>query len=175
MQDDWKGLGAEYPLNDETVIQPQFRIIVDAPKNSPAARHAAAYTNNFPLDVFTIQDITALPSTWQSFSTSFRTQFSPWNGRSLPPNIHLLSLQAEARDSSSSILRLVNIYELEEKNLSHYNETVQVNQLFDQYMFYDWVELSLSANHKIGKATTNSFTVSLAPIEFKTFRMEMGK
>jgi hypothetical protein len=170
MQDDFRGLGENYPLSDTTIVHAKVRLIVDNNKNSAILRHRHGYLNNFPLDVFAVRK----PVDWKNFTMSYRTQFTPLS-HPVPPNIHLLSLQAYSRDSTLTVLRFINLYETPEVGtVPFYNETVRVNDLFGDYTLYDWIETYLSANRVKSERSTSELQVQLKPIDIRTFLVELG-
>lgn len=170
MQDDFRGLGAEYPLNDTTIIHANMRLIVENVAKGPALRHRHSYLNNFPLDVLVVQQPIA---DWKNFSQTYRTGYTPLS-TPLPDNIHLLSLQAYDKDSTTDVLRFINIFELDEiQGVPGYKETINVNDLFNNWQLYEWTEMNLSGAG-VKKRGSGDLNVTVKPIEMKTYFVEFG-
>jgi alpha-mannosidase len=113
----------------------------------------------------------------------------------LPPNVAIITLQEVYEDDDSKVLiRLANIFEVEESELSK-NATVNLQSLFANREINDVEEVSLSANQKksqmkkmqwhirgaAGSQTSssrdrdpmsNKYSVVLAPMEIRTFLIE---
>jgi len=160
LKDDQKGV--EEVLNDTTVITPFIYVNLDARNRASYFRHQIEYLKNFaPLVAY------GSPTSYSEWSNAYKVKTSGFSA-DLPRNIHVLSFKALNGHSSTHILRLTHIFEVDEDEEYSQAVTVDVKSLFSGRQISACVETTLSANSKIG----TSCKVTLEPKDIKTFLIE---
>jgi len=127
-------------LTDTTVVYPVLRAIVDTPGNSPLAIYTHEYLMNFPITFFTAP---AIPSSWVQ---SFTTQASYLSGE-LPPNVHLLALNALDAQSTKAIIRFTHLFAVGEDHKYSTPVTIDIAKYLSPLVkISSIVETTLTAN-----------------------------
>jgi len=154
-------------LTDTTEVYPILRVLLDTPSQSPKGVRRQSYLLNFPLAVFTSP--TSSASSWIN---SYKT-FSSLLTSDLPPNVHLLSVNALDETSTKAIVRLTHIFAINEDPTFSKPVTLDLTKLFasGDVTVSSIVEMSLSANQNIGPVTT----ITLDPHDIRTFVFTFSK
>jgi len=152
-------------LTDTTEVFPVVRLVVDTPSASMTRIRRQSYLLNFPLTVFT--GTTTNAASWIS---SYQTSQS-FLTAALPPNIHLVSVNALDGTSMKAVVRLTHIYDTNDdpSNLSK-PVTLSLSKLFSTKTSAI-EETFLSANKNIGAADS----VTITPKEVRTFVITFTK
>jgi hypothetical protein len=152
-------------LTDTTEVYPVLRVIVDTPSQSPKSVRRQSYLLNFPLAVFTSP--TTSPSSWIN---SYKTTSSLLTA-DLPPNVHLLSVNALDETSTKAIIRLTNIFAINEDPSFSKPVTLDLTKVFSSVSVSSIMETTLSANKNIGPVST----ITLDPHDIRTFVFTFSK
>lgn len=185
LSDDSKGVGEV--LNETTRIQPSLWALLADPINSALLHRQLAIVQQFPMAL--------IPKGISSSSgTGLREALKqPLNG-TLPPNVHLFSLNAVDGTSNKTLLRLQHIFEIDEHPQLSLPVKVDIRSLFaPPYKVSNITEMNLTANQKKSDVkrfhwnsetdtkaeTTTSLiprdnVVILKPTEIRTFLVEFG-
>jgi len=151
-------------LTDTTEVYPVLRVLVDSPQGAIGPLRRQALLMNFPLGVFST--VTQSASTWvNSYVTS-----SNLLSADLPPNVHLVSLNALDSTSKTAILRLTHVYAIDEDPVLSKPVSVTLSKLFSSATISKITETTLSANQDIGVADV----ITLTPKDIRTFVVQFS-
>ncbi|KAH3742715.1 Lysosomal alpha-mannosidase [Pelomyxa schiedti] len=154
---DKKGVGE--PLNDSsTICTKQLLVFTDA-SDIERVRSATRKQEHIPV---------LLSSEGSVKSIQFEPMATP-----LPENIDLTTLQVTQYDmfGASTILRLHHTYAVGEDAVLSQPVTINLADLFVDWVIETAVEVTLSAAHKVG--IMESLIVTLDPMSFRTFAITM--
>jgi len=153
-------------MTDTSEVYPSLRVNVDSPSASWSHLHHQPYLMNFPLTIFA--DVANSASDW---SSTYMTQKNLLNG-DLPPNVHLLSLNALNATSKGVILRLTHLYGVGEDPALSKPVSVDLANIFSGVKVTSVRETTLTANK--GLSTSLVAPVELSPKDIRTFVIEFG-
>ncbi|KAH3763973.1 lysosomal alpha-mannosidase [Pelomyxa schiedti] len=159
---DHKGVGE--PLDDSTAIcTKQLLILSSTDSGISTLRSAALRHEHSPAVLSSISGTTPAPFSWSPMSVS------------LPANVHLTTLQVTRYDifGASTLVRLHHNFAVDEDPVLSQPATVDLSSLFADWTVTSAVEVSLSAAHKV--QSLSSMTITLNPMEFKTFAVSLTK
>ncbi|KAF2069784.1 hypothetical protein CYY_008891 [Polysphondylium violaceum] len=161
-------------MNDTSNPSLKFRILFGEPNSVQSIRspHSVIFENPM-LAVFSssVQEIGLLK--WIS---TFNTKFEPLV-QSFPYNLHLVTLTKQWIDSSTNIIRLMNIYEINQNQQYSQPLDVDFNScLISNFNISAVYETNLSANQIISNLNDNDdiLATTLNPIQLKTFMFELN-
>ncbi|KAF2068926.1 hypothetical protein CYY_009755, partial [Polysphondylium violaceum] len=160
------------PMNDISNPSLKFRILFGTPNNVESIRtpHSIIFENPLmPVFTSSVQQVGLL-----KWINTFNTRFEPLT-HSFPYNLHLVTLTKQWIDSSTNIIRLMNIYEINQNQQYSQPLNVNINSLFNLNFNISAVyETNLSANQKISNLEYDILTTTLNPIQLKTFVFELN-
>lgn len=159
LQDD--GRGVDEALDDTDIVNPTVRVNLSPSASAPQDRYAAAYTLNYPLQVFYATSTVPKPN---EFTKSYRATYSLLKAP-LPAGVHLLSLKYLTANSNQLILRLAHMAAAGEAWAVP--QTIDLNALFN-FKVTRLVETTLTANQPAPNGTqAPKFVIS--PKQIRTF------
>jgi len=144
-------------LTDLDVVYPAVRVLVSSPSHAPVYSHS--YKFNFPAAVFT----TPIPSI-SDFEMNYNAQLK-FLTRDLPPNIHLLSFNAQT--TTTVILRLAHVYGIGQDATLSQPVTLDFGDLFTGLKLQSVYESTLTANKQLVNPSPTKVTIG--PKDIRTF------
>ncbi|KYQ94434.1 alpha-mannosidase [Tieghemostelium lacteum] len=158
-------------LNDTSNPTLRFRVFFGQPTTIELIRtpHSIVFENPL-LPVF---GLISTKGSIVEYMFNYNTQFSPLK-ESLPMNVHMLSLNKQYIESPGIIMRIMNIYEIDQNSVLSQPASVSLNEMLSEYFTLSSIyETTLSANSILSNATSNDITVTLNPIQLKTYIFNM--
>lgn len=148
--------GVDEPLDDRSILKSRIRFILSPLKDAHLSRHFHSYLVNYPLDIFSFKGRFAQRPVYSFLKQEF------------PKNIHLMNFES-ILNKQEHLLRFLHVFEKDEHERYSNSQTIHLNDYF-KFTTEKIERFSLSSIHSQGRSNE---TITLSPIEMKTFRIKL--